>query len=59
MRIGEILKDKQPDVYRKLNKHKKKERKQGHLSFYDIEKLMQEGCHVYKRGRGGALKQIK
>ncbi|WDU82292.1 hypothetical protein [Caloramator sp. Dgby_cultured_2] len=58
MKIGEIIKDKQPDVYRKLNKHEKKERKQEHLSFYDIQELMQGGIHVYKRHRG-AFRQIK
>lgn len=56
MQVGEILKEKHPEVYKKLNK-KKKERKE-RLSFYDIEKLMSEG-HVYKRTKSGAWRQIK
>lgn len=54
--MGEILKEKHPEVYKKLNK-KKKERKE-HLSFSYIEKLMSEG-HVYKRAKGGAKRQVK
>lgn len=54
MKIKDIIKDKQPEVYRKLMKERK-----DHLSFYDIQELMQGGIHVYKRGKGGALKQIK
>ncbi|MDO6355125.1 hypothetical protein Q3V94_08540 [Caloramator sp. CAR-1] len=60
MKIGEILKQQQPDVYKKIKrKHKKKERKQEHLSFYDIQELMQGGIHVYKRGKGGAFRQVR
>lgn len=60
MKIGEVLRQQQPDTYKKLNKkRKKKERKQERLSFYDIQELMTGGCHVYKRGRGGAYRQLR
>ncbi|WP_198011973.1 hypothetical protein [Caloramator sp. ALD01] len=38
-------------------KDKKKERKKEHLSFRDIKSIMEER-HIYKRGKGGAIKHI-
>lgn len=64
MKIGEILKDKQCEVFKKLNsksmKRKKKKRgrkkdKKESLSFSDVEKMMKHDS--YYRGRGGAIKQ--
>lgn len=65
--IEKILQDKQPDVYKKLQhkksdkyEDKKKERKpksEENLSFSDIEMLM--GHSSYKRGKGGAIRQVR
>ena len=60
MQVKKILRDKQPEVLRKLNrkrKQRKKERKE-RLSFYDIRKLMEAG-RVYKRTKGGAWRQVR
>ncbi|TDT63412.1 hypothetical protein [Fonticella tunisiensis] len=55
MKLGQVLREKQPNEYRKLNKRKKKERKaKEHLSFYDILELMKHDS--YERHRG-ALRQ--
>ncbi|WP_185903785.1 hypothetical protein [Hathewaya massiliensis] len=54
MRIGEILKDQQPEVYKKL-KGDKKERGKESLSFSDVENLMKHDS--YYRGKGGSIKQ--
>lgn len=57
----DILKVKQPDIHKKLNKHiRKKESKseeKDKLSFSDIEGLMSN--RSYKRGKGGAIRQVK
>ncbi|WP_078697765.1 hypothetical protein [Caloramator quimbayensis] len=67
MKIDGIIKLQQSDVYKKLNdKNYAKKRKQSnnqdkkkeHLSFYDLKNLM-EDAPVYKRGKGGAYKQIR
>lgn len=40
--IGQIIKTKQPDTYRKLNKNRKRRRgkKKEHLSFDDFDRMM-------------------
>lgn len=63
MKVGEILRDKQKDVYKELNNKPKrrKKRRRGNkkkkeaLSFSDIENMMKHDSHT--RGRGGAIKQ--
>lgn len=61
MKIGEVLREKQPKEYKEINKKPKKntpvERKEK-LSTYDIEELMGVRRHRYKRSHGGAKKQI-
>lgn len=57
MRIGQILKEKQPEEYMKLRNKQKRSKGQEHFSTRDIEELMSHSC--YKRSKGGALKQIK
>ncbi len=63
MKIGEILRDRQADVYKQLNskpKSNKKRRRsrrrenQG-LTFSQVEQLMKHDS--YSRGRGGAIRQ--
>ncbi|KXZ40020.1 hypothetical protein SAMN05661008_01520 [Alkalithermobacter thermoalcaliphilus JW-YL-7 = DSM 7308] len=54
MKIGEYIKQKQNKEYKKLIK--KREEK---LSFSEIEELMGVHTHIYKRGKGGAKKQIR
>ena len=49
MTIKDIIKDKQPEIYKKL-KHKEEK-----LSFSEIKQLMKHDS--YKRGKSGALKQ--
>lgn len=64
MKIGNIIKENQPDMYQKLQHKrnskykKKKERKprEESLSFSDIQYLM--GHSSYKRGRNGAIRQV-
>ena len=53
MSIEEIIKEKQPDVYKKLKPKKKVEK----LTEQDIKELM--GQRVYKRGKGGSIKQVR
>lgn len=56
MTIREILKESQPDYYRKLvKKHSKK--KPEKLTEKEIKELM--GHSAYKRGAGGAIRQVK
>ncbi|MCY6372445.1 hypothetical protein [Clostridium ganghwense] len=60
MNIGQILKEKQPEAYRELNKIKKQSRRgsyKEHLSFNDYKQIMEEG-RIYKRRRG-VLRQVK
>lgn len=57
MKIGEILRAKQPDVYRQLNSRKKERRSKDSLSFNYCKELMEEG-HVYKRHKR-AVRQVK
>jgi hypothetical protein len=59
MKIGTIIRSKQPGVYRKLNEKLKRRRdKQEHLSFLNYKSMMEER-HVYKRVKGGAWRQVK
>lgn len=63
MKIGQVLRETQPEAYEKLNRpgkhHKKKERKaqKENLSFSDIENLMRHDG--YCRAKGGALRQVR
>jgi hypothetical protein len=56
MRINEMIKSQQPQVYEKLNKkqHKKTDL---NLNTKDIEELMHHS--FYRRGRGGAKRQVR
>lgn len=61
MKVGQILRENQEDVYRKLNNKPKKRRRRRRkrnndsLSFSDVERLMKHDS--YTRGKGGAIKQ--
>lgn len=63
VKVGEILKANQAEVYTKLNKKPKRKRgrrgkcplKEDELSFSDYMELMKHDS--YKRGKGGALRQ--
>ena len=56
MKIGQILQDKQPKEYKRINKERKKKYKEN-LSERDIKELM--GHSSYKRGPGGSIKQVR
>ena len=56
MTIREILKESQPDYYRKLVK-KHSNKKPEKLTGKEIKELM--GHSAYKRGAGGAIRQVK
>ena len=59
MKIEDILKANQPDVYRKLNRNRKtKKKKSSNKNFSSsfVEGLMKS--RSYKRARGGAMKQV-
>ncbi len=56
MRINEMVKNQQPQIYEKLSK--KQQRKTDlNLNTKDIEELMQHS--FYRRGRGGAKRQVR
>ena len=63
MQIGQILREKQAEVYKELNSQAKGNRKKGRgsksnkeaLSFSDIENMMKHDS--YYRAKGGAIKQ--
>lgn len=61
MKVGQILRENQEDVYKKLNSRPKKRRRRrrkrntNSLSFSDVESLMRHDS--YTRGKGGAIKQ--
>lgn len=57
MLIKEILKESQPDYYKKLVRNNKSKRKQEQLTEIEIRKLMKQ--RAYKRGTGGAIRQIR
>ncbi|MCX7903266.1 MAG: hypothetical protein N2486_02035 [Caloramator sp.] len=46
MKIKDIVKEKQPEVYKKLMKERKEPKKQEHLSFYNINRIMQKNPGV-------------
>lgn len=52
MRIGDILKEKQPKSYKKIKKMREEK-----LTERDIEELMYHSS--YKRGSRGAIKQVR
>ena len=56
MRINEMVKSLQPQVYEKLNK-KQQKKTDSNLNTKDIEELMQHS--FYRRGRGGAKRQVR
>lgn len=65
MKIGTIVRNKQPNILNKLHNKKSKYKKrkhrrdkQEHLSFSYVQNMMEEG-HVYKRTKGGAWRQVK
>ena len=68
MKIGTIIRSKQPEILDELHKannklvhkhkHKHRRDKQEHLSFLNYKSMMEEG-HVYKRVKGGAWRQVK
>lgn len=63
MNIGSIVKINQPEIYKRLkckynysfNKGKKRKEK---LSESDVISLMGQKKAIYKRGKGGSIKQI-
>jgi len=57
VKIGEILREKQPKEYKKLRNEQNTIKKHEHFSTREIEELMYHSC--YKRSKGGALRQIK
>ena len=58
MKIGEILKELQPCEYSKLQKKEiKKVKRRKREKKLNIKELM--SSRYYKRGRGGAIKQVR
>lgn len=57
MTIREILKEAQPDYYKKLVKKRCSKKKFEKLSERDLKELMKQ--RSYKRGTGGAIRQIR
>lgn len=55
MKIREILKDIQPDSYRKLVKNSSKKTEK--LTEKEIKNLMKH--RSYRRGTGGAIRQVR
>lgn len=56
MNIGKVIKENQPDSYKKL-KRIKSENKKENLTENDIKELMHHSS--YKRSRRGAIKQVR
>lgn len=54
LRIGRIIKEKQPREFQKVTKGSERD---NDLSFEDIEELMRHSS--YKRGKGGAVRQVR
>lgn len=52
MKIGQVVKEQQPDVHKKLNKKPRKKRRRGKesLSFSDFENMMKHNSYVRHRG---------
>ena len=57
MKIREILKEAQPGYYEKLVNKRLPKKKSEKLSERDLKELMKQ--HSYKRGTGGAIRQIR
>ncbi|WP_123053130.1 hypothetical protein [Clostridium sp. JN-1] len=60
MKVQKILEVQQSDKHKKLKENNKKKSgrgKQEHLSFSDILELMKHSS--YRRGKGGAIKQVR
>lgn len=57
MKIREILKEAQPDYYKKLVKKRCYKKKNKKLSERDLKELMKQ--RSYRRGTGGAIRQIR
>lgn len=57
MKIGEILREKQPKEYEELINNKNKIKKEEDFCTRDIEEMMRHSC--YRRSEGGILKQIR
>ena len=59
MTIEENLKDMQPEVFKRLNKIRRNKGKQRikREEKINIKELMQK--RYYRRGRGGAMKQVR
>lgn len=55
MSIGRVLKENQPNSYKKLNKIRNDNKEK--LSEKEIKELMHHSS--YKRGRRGAIKQVR
>ena len=61
MRIKDILKSNQPNDYKKLNKvsRKDKKRNRGKPNLTEAETRELMSNRYYRRGRGGAIKQVR
>lgn len=57
MLIKEILKESQPDYYKKLVIDNKSKRKAEKLTQKEVRELMKQ--RSYRRGTGGAIRQIR
>ena len=57
MKIREILKEAQPGYYEKLVNKRLPKKKSEKLTEKEIKELM--GHSAYKRGAGGAIRQVK
>lgn len=56
MKIGQIIKEQQPDEHKKVHKKCKRRRGKEHLSFSDFQNMMKHDS--YCRGKGGAIRQV-
>ncbi|SHN77363.1 hypothetical protein [Desulfitobacterium chlororespirans] len=56
-KIGETLRDKQPEVYHELVRKAKEKKPTKSYSFREIKELMRGNAYV--RGRGGAVRQVR
>lgn len=61
VRINEIIKSQQPDLYKGFRSRQKKvisnKKSSDELSSKDIEELMSHSA--YRRGRGGSMRQVR
>lgn len=57
MKIGQSIKEKQPELYKKLHKKHKRKRDKEHLSFSDFQNIMKHDS--YCRSKGGAIRQVR